>query len=58
MILSQNFLLFFFPPGRKKVETLLQQMFEGEIDPEDDGQHFDEDEIDVRPRKLTLDTVS
>jgi hypothetical protein len=33
-------------------------MFEGEIDPEDDGQHFDEDEIDVRPRKLTLDTVS
>ncbi|CAC5394144.1 TPCN3 [Mytilus coruscus] len=44
--------------SRKKVEVLLQQMFEGEIDPEDDGHNFDEDEVKVAPRKLTLDTVS
>lgn len=44
--------------SRKKAEVLLQQMFEGEIDPEDDGQLFDEDVIEVKPRRLTLDTVA
>lgn len=45
--------------SRKKVEVLLQQMFEGEIDPEDEGDYFDDDQVKVNvPRKLTLDTVS
>lgn len=52
---------FLFVSGRKKVEVLLQHMFEGEIDPEDEG---DEDTLEYllkqeyRPRKLTLDVVS
>ena len=41
------------------MEVLLQQMFEGEIDPEDEGDYFDDDQVKVNvPRKLTLDTVS
>ncbi|KAL5008964.1 hypothetical protein ScPMuIL_014545 [Solemya velum] len=43
--------------SRKKVEVLLQQMFEGEIDPEDEGSEaFDENF--QPPRKLTLDLVT
>ena len=41
--------------GRKKVEVLLQQMFEGEINPEDDG---GEDAYLSKKRTLTLDTVT
>ncbi|XP_069116582.1 uncharacterized protein [Argopecten irradians] len=40
--------------SRKKVEVLLQQMFEGEIDPEDLGRDFEEE----RPRTLTFDSVT
>ncbi|XP_021370570.1 two pore calcium channel protein 1-like [Mizuhopecten yessoensis] len=40
--------------SRKKVEVLLQQMFEGEIDPEDLGSDLEEE----RPRTLTLDAVT
>ena len=45
--------------GRKKVEVLLQQMFEGEIDPEDEGPENETDiYVDKGPRRLTLDTVA
>lgn len=45
--------------GRKKVEVLLQQMFEGEIDPEDEGpENETEIYVDKGPRRLTLDTVA
>lgn len=43
------------------MEVLLQQMFEGEIDPEDDGPEMDYDDIlpdQLRKRKLTLDAVT
>ncbi|WAR18392.1 TPC1-like protein [Mya arenaria] len=41
--------------SRKKVEVLLMQMFEGEINPEDDG---DEETYNLRQRTLTLDAVT
>ncbi|KAL4238880.1 Ion transport protein [Mactra antiquata] len=41
--------------SRKKVEVLLQQMFEGEINPDDDG---DEMGYYSRTRALTLDAVT
>lgn len=41
--------------GRKSVEVLLQQMFEGEINPEDDG---DENTYNLRQRTLTLEEVA
>lgn len=45
--------------SRKKVEVLLQQMFEGEIDPEDEGpENETEIYVDKGPRRLTLDTVA
>ncbi|XP_022331282.2 uncharacterized protein LOC111129290 [Crassostrea virginica] len=45
--------------SRKKVEVLLQQMFEGEIDPEDEGPENETDiYVDKGPRRLTLDTVA
>ncbi|KAK3094057.1 hypothetical protein FSP39_023541 [Pinctada imbricata] len=45
--------------SRKKVEVLLQQMFEGEIDPNDEGPDNQDDlYAESRPRRLTLDTVT
>ncbi|XP_061168551.1 two pore calcium channel protein 1-like [Saccostrea echinata] len=45
--------------SRKKVEVLLQQMFEGEIDPEDEGpENETKIYVDKGPRRLTLDTVA
>ncbi|XP_053376398.1 two pore channel protein 2-like isoform X2 [Mercenaria mercenaria] len=41
--------------SRKKVEVLLQQMFEGEINPDDDE---NEQELFYRKRALTLDAVT
>ncbi|KAH3852239.1 two pore calcium channel protein 1-like isoform X1 [Dreissena polymorpha] len=41
--------------SRKTVEVLLQQMFEGEINPEDDG---DENSYNLRQRKWTLEAVA
>lgn len=40
--------------SRKKVEVLLQQMFEGEIDPEDLGSDTESE----RPRTLTFDSIT
>lgn len=41
------------------MEVLLQQMFEGEIDPEDEGPENETDiYADKGPRRLTLDTVA
>lgn len=41
--------------GRRKVETLLQRMFEDEIEPDDIGtQDLPEETV---PRKYTLDSV-
>ncbi|KAJ8308034.1 hypothetical protein KUTeg_012908 [Tegillarca granosa] len=42
----------------KKVEVLLQQMFEGEIDPEDEGPEAGMEIPVKRPRTITLDTVA
>ena len=51
--------LFTFVSGRKKVEVLLQQMFQGEIDEEDEGP-MDMDDIDNyrKKRRLTLEEVT
>ncbi|ESO94329.1 hypothetical protein LOTGIDRAFT_232558 [Lottia gigantea] len=38
--------------SRKKVEVLLHQMFEGEIEAEDEGEDFEQ-----RPRRLTLENI-
>ena len=54
--------IYFISSGRKRVELLLQHMFEGEIDPNDDGSDFDLEQVALlsqqRPRKLTLDNVT
>ena len=52
-------LLYMYLTGRKKVEVLLQQMFQGEIDDDDEGPE-DIDQIDSyrKNRKLTLDQVT
>ncbi|XP_041352429.1 two pore calcium channel protein 1-like [Gigantopelta aegis] len=47
--------------SRKKVEVLLQQMFEGEIDPEDEGPSGRLDDLyphDPLPRKMTLEAIT
>ena len=44
------------------MELLLQHMFEGEIDPNDDGADLDLEQVALlsqqRPRKLTLHNVT
>ena len=52
-------IMFMIFSARKKVEVLLQQMFEGEIDPNDEGPENEDDVFtESRPRRLTLDTVT
>lgn len=48
----------FYLTDSKKVEVLLQQMFEGEIDPEDEGPEAGMEIQVKRPRTITLDTVA
>ena len=56
------FCICFISSGRKRVELLLQHMFESEIDPNDDGADLDLEQVALlsqqRPRKLTLDNVT
>ena len=44
--------------GTKNVETLLQNLFEGEIDPTDEGPDEEEPNFESLPRRMTLDSVA
>ena len=43
--------------GSRNVETLLQLMFEGEIEATDEGLHYNSDAVDQDDPQLTFDNV-
>ncbi len=55
----QTFINVLYVLGTKTIEVILQQMFEGEIDPTDEGPEDDLDSYEFQqPTKLALDSVA